>query len=214
MFPGRQTRSAGEVANGSSGRTINEALLQAVRRVRAGIEVEDSFRIIDAQLSARLLSYFQARYFSREDAEDLVQKTLAAVYIGVRQLEHEEKFLAWLFTIARNVRYTAVKQQQHESRLIPGGIELAEEFPDPRPASWSHDKQLDEKRLEEVRAAIDDLPSQQRQCLLLRVRDELSYEEIAETLRLSVNTVRNHLAEAKKNLRRMFNAEPEEDMGL
>jgi len=192
---------------------MNQPLLQAVRRVRAGIEVEDGFRIIDAQLSPRLLSYFQAHKFSRADAEDLVQKTLTAVYTSVRQLEHEEKFLAWLFTIARNVRYTAIKQQ-HENRLMAGGIELAEKLPDPRTASWSHDQQLDQKRLEEVRAAIDDLPSQQRRCLLLRVQHELSYEEIASTLRLSVNTVRNHLAEAKKNLRRMFSPDSEEDTEL
>jgi DNA-directed RNA polymerase specialized sigma24 family protein len=50
--------------------------------------------------------------------------------------------------------------------------------------------------------------------LLLRVREELSYDEIAEMLRLSVNTVRNHLAEARKNLRRMLKTEFEEDMGL
>ncbi len=42
---------------------------------------------------------------------------------------------------------------------------------------------------------------QQRQCLLLRISQELSYEEIAGMLRLSVNTVRIHLAGAKKRLR-------------
>jgi RNA polymerase sigma factor (sigma-70 family) len=45
------------------------------------------------------------------------------------------------------------------------------------------------------------LPSRQRQCLTLRVRDELSYAEIAELLRLDALTVRNHIAQAKKSLR-------------
>jgi len=45
---------------------------------------------------------------------------------------------------------------------------------------------------------------------MLRVRDELSYEEIASTLRLRRNTVRNHIAEAKRNLRRVLAADSEE----
>jgi len=59
-----------------------------------------------------------------------------------------------------------------------------------------------EKRIEAVWRAIDALPPRQRQCLPLQVRDGLSYQEIAATLRLSVNTVRNHLAAARESLRR------------
>jgi RNA polymerase sigma-70 factor (ECF subfamily) len=188
-------------------------LRQAIRGLRSGGDTEDSFRIIESQLGPRLLSYFQAHYFSREDAQDLVQKTLVRVYLGIRQLEDDEKFVSWLFVIARNVRYTAVEQQHRERRLVAGGIELAEGLPDPKPASFANDQQLEEERLSAVSAAIDDLPPQQRQCLLLRVRDELSYDEIAETLRLSVNTVRNHLAAAKKNLRREFGSRAGEATG-
>jgi RNA polymerase sigma factor (sigma-70 family) len=47
------------------------------------------------------------------------------------------------------------------------------------------------------------LPSRQRQCLLLRVREEMSYQEIAAVLRLSPLTVRNHIAQAKESLRRI-----------
>jgi RNA polymerase sigma-70 factor (ECF subfamily) len=193
---------------------MNQPLLQAVRRARAGIEVEDSFRVIDAQLSPRLLNYFQAHRFSHADAEDLVQKTLAAVYKNISQLEDDEKFLAWLFTIARNIRYTAIKQRQHESNLMAGGIELAENLPDPRTASSSFDGLLDAEKLVQVREAIDSLPAQQRRCLSLRVQHEMSYEEIADALKLSVNTVRNHLAEAKKSLRRKFDPGLEEELNL
>ena len=47
------------------------------------------------------------------------------------------------------------------------------------------------------------------QPLPLQVRDGLSYEEIAATLRLSVNTVRNHLAAARESLRRILEEVPE-----
>ena len=190
--------------------SLDASVLEAVKRLRAGVETDESFNRIERWLRPRLIGYFRAHYFSPEDADDLVQKTLARVYLGIRQLEQEEKFLAWLFVIARNVRCTAVEQQQRERQLMVGGIELVENVPDPRPASFLVDQELDQKRIEEVRAAIDELPAQQRQCLLLRVRDELPYSEIAALLRLSVNTVRNHLAEAKKNLRRSLRTEIEE----
>jgi RNA polymerase sigma-70 factor (ECF subfamily) len=193
----------------SSACMLDPAVLEAVQKLRAGIDVDESFARIEGWLRPRLIGYFRAHYFSPEDADDLVQKTFARVYLGVRQLEREEKFLAWLFVIARNVRFTAVGEQQRERQMVAGGIELAEEIADPRPASWSNDQQLDQQRLEAVRTAIEALPAQQRQCLLLRVRDELPYTEIAAVLRLSVNTVRNHLAEAKKNLRRVLSAEIE-----
>jgi RNA polymerase sigma-70 factor (ECF subfamily) len=57
-------------------------------------------------------------------------------------------------------------------------------------------------RLAEVARAVAELPDRQRQCLLLSARDGLSYAEIGELLGLSALTVRNHLAEARRHLRR------------
>jgi RNA polymerase sigma-70 factor (ECF subfamily) len=193
---------------------VDETLLQAVRQVRAGIEVEEGFRMIDRQLRPRLLRYFRANSFSEDDAEDLVQKTLTRVYLNVEQLEQEERFLGWLFAIVRNVRSTALIERQREGRWIREDLEHAKEVPDPRSSGEPDDRRLDERRLEAVETAIEELPPQQRQCLLLRVRDEMSYEEIAETLRLSVNTVRNHLAEAKKTLKRKLAADFAEEIAV
>ena len=198
------SRHTDEPVDTSSPSAHDEILLQAVRQVRAGIERETNFRTMDAQLRARLRGFFRACHFSGEDIKDLVQKTLARVYLHIDQLEHEEKFVAWLFVIARNVLSTAVAEQQRESQWIAGGIELAAHLPDPDELL---DQQLEQERLAAVEAAIDRLPAQQRQCLLLRVNEELSYGEIARLLRVSVNTVRNHLAEAKKNLRRALESQ-------
>jgi RNA polymerase sigma factor (sigma-70 family) len=193
---------------------IDESLLEAVCQLRASIEVEDNFRILESWASPRLLSYFRARDFSHEDAEDLVQKTLVRVYRGIAQLEKEEKFIPWLFTIARNVHLTAARQQMRERQSRAGDLEQAEELPDPKPASWSIDQQLEEKRLKQLWAAIEALPARQRQCLLLQMREEMSYEEIAETLQLSRNTVRNHLAEATKKLQKALREKSEGAAGL
>ena len=184
--------------------SADEALQDAVRRLRAGGEAEEWFAVLDARLRPRLLAYFRADAASREDAEDLAQHTLARVLQGVGRLRAEESFMAWLFTIARNVRRTALDHRRRAARVVAGGLEMAGDPPDPRPTPLEGG--LEEERLAALRAAIAELPRQQKQCFLLRIDMELSYEEVAATLGLSVYTVRNHLALARKILRRVFAA--------
>ncbi|MBI2839925.1 MAG: sigma-70 family RNA polymerase sigma factor [Acidobacteria bacterium] len=184
----------------------DEELSQAVRHLRAGVEVEESFRVVDEHLRSRLLKYFQFHGFGSSDAEDLVQTTLANVFQGVRSLECEESFMGWLFAIARNAMITASGRLKGTGHTVPLDLAGDPNTPEDPPDQVTIEDQV----IESVWTAIEQLPPQQRQCLVLRVRDELSYEEIAETLRLSLNTVRNHLVLAKANLRRVLKTEPEE----
>jgi RNA polymerase sigma-70 factor, ECF subfamily len=176
------------------------ALLRAVRGAR-GTDPAVGFHSIEALLTPRLRRYFRSHGFPPEDSEDLVQEVLARAWRGLPRLQQEESFLQWLFVIASNVRRTARARRLRERRHVVGGAALSEELADPRTASFHREGRGGDRR-DAMRAAIEELPGQQRQCLLLRVRDELSYEEIAATLRLSLNTVRNHLAAAKRTLRR------------
>jgi RNA polymerase sigma-70 factor (ECF subfamily) len=174
-----------------------EGLLIALRRARTGVEADDAFRDLDGHLRPRLLRYFRAASVSQEDAEDLVQKTLTRVFQGIGGVREEEKILAWLFTVARNVRNSAFQRQP------PRAVSL-EAVPEPADAREMDEGAIEkrETKIAAVWRAIEALPLRQRQCLPLQVRGGLSYEEIAATLRLSVNTVRNHLAAARENLRR------------
>ena len=176
-----------------------EALVAALRRARSGADPAEDFRDLDAELRPRLTRYFRVASFSPEDAQDLVQKTLVRVFQGIGAVREEEKTLAWLFTVARNVRNTAFERR-------PTRAVSLEEIPEPADAREMDDSARAgrEMRIEAVWRAIKKLPPRQRQCLPLQVRDGLSYEEIAATLKLSVNTVRNHLAAARESLRRAF----------
>jgi RNA polymerase sigma-70 factor, ECF subfamily len=185
-----------------------ESMLDALREVRGGGPGAASWELIDAALRRRLLRYFQAHRFGREDAEDLVQNTLARVFQGMAGLRSEESFLAWLFAIARNLRRTAQRRRHRERGLLSDQSEQVEGLPDPRPDAV--DERLRGERVAALRSAIERLPPQQRQCVVLRIREEMSYEEIAETLCLSVFTVRNHLAEARRSLRHALSGPQEE----
>ena len=181
-----------------------EEALVALRRARSGGADEAAFGELDRFFRPRLLRYFLAASFSREDAEDLVQKTLVRVFQGIGGVREEEKLLGWLFTVARNVRNTEVKRRP--VREVP--LEDVSEPADTRTMS-EMERRSREARMDAVWRAIEALPPRQRQCLPLQVRDGLSYEEIAATLRLSVNTVRNHLAAARESLKRILAESPE-----
>jgi RNA polymerase sigma-70 factor (ECF subfamily) len=182
----------------------DSSLGEAILALRKGGSLEEAFRTADRELRPRLLRYFLSHGFSRENSEDLVQTTLTRVFQGVRELRSEEAVLGWLFAIARNVYRTARQRELDEGRAL-GSIEATDELPDPRPVAAV--AAVEQERLRALQEAIEELPPQQRHCLLLRIREEQSYDEIARTLRLSVNTVRNHLAQAKKGLRRALRAD-------
>jgi RNA polymerase sigma-70 factor (ECF subfamily) len=177
---------------------LEERVLRAVLAARGGACSDETFRDLDAALRFRLLRYFRSSGFLPEDAEDLVQKTLERVFRGIGGLETEEKFLPWLFVIARNVARTALAERRRRGVSLP--LEAAGEVPDGSSAGAGEDLERAE-RARAIWRAVESLPDRQRQCLPLLVRDGLSYAEIAATLRLSVNTVRNHIAAARKTLR-------------
>ncbi len=194
--------------------TGERALADLVAHVRSGVRPEESFRALDGILRPWLLSYYLRASFSHADADELVQNALSRVYLGIRGLLEEARFLPWFFKIARNVKLSALERRRRESRRFVSGMEGLEDIPDPRlgglPAAGEGDSRLRAEELSRFRDALIRLPPQQKRCLVLRVKDELSYGEIAKVLQLSVNTVRNHLQAARRSLRELLGADFEE----
>lgn len=171
-----------------------------MRQLRAGIEREEGARRLNAQLRPRLLRYFRAGSFSDSEAEDLVQETLLRVFQHVGSLRVEERFLPWLFAIARNLARTAGSRRGRDP-----GHGTRELDPEQHLAGASADTGGEAReRLRRVEEAIRTLPEQQRRCLVLLARDEMSYQEVADLMHLSPRTVRNHLAAARRRLRELL----------
>jgi RNA polymerase sigma-70 factor (ECF subfamily) len=180
---------------------MDETLGLAVRRLKRGHAVEDSAEYLVKNFRSRLIGYFRHHNFSDADAEDLVQETFRRVITGIGGLNDERKFMSWLFQIARNVRLTAraAHIQRQEEALDP------EESPEPAdPAGDPAAVTIHRQQLERTWNAVEKLPAQQKQCLVMRAAHEMSYQEMAAVLRLSVSTVRNHLREARLNLKRLL----------
>lgn len=174
-------------------------VLEALRAGRGG---EREAGVVAEWLRPRLGAYFAACRVAEADRPDLVQNVLRRVLSGMSGLRELARFEPWLFTIARNVVRSRLERRAHDPLGRAEELDSAESGGRLRAAGADPEARLlAAERVAVVERALRALPARQRQCLLLRVRQELSYEEIGALLALSAHTVRNHLAEARARLR-------------
>jgi RNA polymerase sigma-70 factor (ECF subfamily) len=138
-------------------------------------------------------------------AEDLVQETYLRALRAFGQLVPDSNLKGWLFTILRNLW---LNQLRHE-RSGPRFIELEAEEEDHRvwPESLAPDPYrtlLRKVEREEVRAALDQLPRQYREVIVLREIEGFSYRQIAGILGCPAGTVMSRLGRARERLRRLL----------
>lgn len=141
------------------------------------------------ELGPSLLSYFRQQRVA--PAEDLLQETFLRAARHPERLDRAVSPRGYLFGIARFVRLDALRQAPPPQELLP---DVAGPAPDPG-----------SDRLDAMRAAIGALPEAQRETLLLKLQQELSYEEIAHVLAIPVGTVRSRLHHAVAQLKQALN---------
>jgi len=139
---------------------------------------------------------------TNSDAEDIAQQVFVRVWKNMKRYEPRAKFTTWLLKITRNLVFNELRRRSRHP-AVPLQSETDEEE---RPLKDEHavspDATLLEHELQEaVDAAIAQLPETQRMAVILRRYEELSYEEIAQTLDQSVSAVKSLLFRARTELR-------------
>jgi RNA polymerase sigma-70 factor (ECF subfamily) len=151
---------------------------------------QDSLEKLYREAAPSLLAYFRHQPALHGVAEDLLHDTFVRALRHRDRLERAVSSRAYLFGIARHVGLDAVR------RLKPA-CEAADLAVAP--------DSLPDERLDSMRTAIAELPALHREALLLRLQQDLSYEEIAEVLDVPVGTVRSRLHHAVLRLRQALN---------
>ncbi len=177
---------------------------------------ERSFALLYETYFHALQRFFARKGFAPEDALDLTQESLLAVYRGVKDFRHEARFETWLFRVATT---TYLKRLRTASAAKRSRLEDSDEMMQPtrEPLASTEDQLenvLDDERRQALRQAIEELPEKMRKCLTLRIYNELSYREIATVTKLKINTVKVLLFRARDVLRAKMmegaSLEPEE----
>lgn len=141
--------------------------------------------------------YLVARRIVRrhEVADEVAQEAFLRAYQALDRFDPARPFGPWICRIAANlavnhVRSPASRQEplEEEDRRAGGGSSPLEQV-------------LEAEAAERLEAALDGLPAEQRAVFVLRVNEEMSYEEIAEALGIPTGTVMSRLARARERLR-------------
>ena len=173
---------------------------------------EESFHRLFDLYHARVFHFFAKRGIPPEDCHDLTQETFVGIYKGVGSFRGEAEFEAWMFKIATNIyrkrlRWGAAEKRSGIGVALdgPGGEDAAGlgEGPGALPDKGdAPDRRiLDTERSRLLRAAVRTLPDQMRKCLILRVYYDLKYREVGAVLRISVETVKAHLFQARMRIK-------------
>jgi RNA polymerase sigma-70 factor, ECF subfamily len=174
---------------------------------------DESFHSLYRRFLPAVVAHLMRLGFDRDKAKDLAQDTFVRVYEHMDSWRGEAEW-AFLRTTAHHValneirrRHTRKREGQEVTIDTPGGRDIVDSDPDAAARLIASDERT--RRRARLYEAIAQLPERLRGPLLLRLAGN-SYKFIAETSRLSLDTVKTRIHEAKGKLHKMLGHAPEE----
>ena len=135
---------------------------------------------------------------SREDAQDCAQETMLRAFRAFDTFRRDAAFATWITRIAMNVCTDALRKRRPVASLEQMREEKGLDVPDEAPAAYAR---LEEKeRLRTLREALNQLPEEVRQMIVLRDLRGKSYDDIALALDIPLGTVKSRVSRAREKL--------------
>jgi RNA polymerase sigma-70 factor (ECF subfamily) len=158
-------------------------------------EVIERHQALVAGTVARMLG-------SNSDVDDIAQQVFIRVWKSAHRYVPRAKFTTWLLKITRNLVFNELRRARRRAQVPLQSDPGTEEIPLKDETNPAPDASLLEDELQRaIEEAIMQLPESQRMALVLRRYEQLSYEQIAEVLDLSVPAVKSVLFRARTELR-------------
>jgi len=178
------------------------AMTKQDQRISEAIEREQS----------RLRNFIRRRVADREDAEDVLQDVFYELVEAYRMMKPVEQVTAWLFRVARNRITDLFRRKQREAlrsepaTIAENGETLQLQNLLPSPDAGPEAAYARSVLLEELDAALDELPEEQREIFIAHELMGYSFKEIAAQTGVSVNTLLSRKHYAVVYLRERFQA--------
>lgn len=179
-----------------------EADTELLKAVLAGDTT--AYRGLVEKYQSRVYAMVFGMLRNREDARDVTQEAFVKAYNSLDRFRLESSFYTWLYRIAMNLSIDLIRKRKRRkqtsfdeaiaSRDGDGGIAAIHSGDSPT-------KSLERKQLYgRIMVALDQLPEDQRQAVLLRELEGLSYREISDVMEIPEGTVMSRLFYARKKL--------------
>jgi RNA polymerase sigma factor (sigma-70 family) len=173
---------------------------------------EQNLRIgeILARERGRLRNFIRKRVLDESDAEDILQEVFYELVQAYRMMKPVEQAGAWLYRVARNRIIDWLRGRRQEAAITNPGIEEGELFPWedllPSPEAGPEAAYTRAVLMEEIEAALEELPEEQREVFVAHEFEGRSFRELAAATGVSVNTLLSRKHYAVLHLRRRLRA--------
>ena len=187
------------------GKSADEELM---RRTQNGDA--QAFAILYERYSGGILSFLYRMLGNVEDVEAIGQEVFLRAFRFAPTYRYPQKFSTWLFTIARNLAINNARRKKRNPvrNLTELKIENADQTGDPNTIARNATDDV-QKREEIVRMlkAMDDLPPDQKEVIVMGIFQDLSYAEMEAITGAKAVTLRSRMFHGLKKLGRMLGAE-------
>jgi RNA polymerase sigma-70 factor (ECF subfamily) len=172
------------------------------RQKAAELEADVVFRDQLVAIVPALRSFARGLCGWRDMADDLAQEAITRAWAARDSYTPGTNFRAWIFVILRNQFYSTIRK---DSRMTSWDPEVAERLLVEAPA------QQDGIHVSDVAKALQKLPTEQREVLLLIGASGASYEEAAEIIGCAIGTIKSRLARGRKALSQLIDGPGEDE---
>jgi RNA polymerase sigma-70 factor, ECF subfamily len=171
-------------------------------RSDAGINEPEAWREQVIALIPSLRAFAWSLSRDPSDADDMVQETLTKAWTHRAKFQPGTNLRAWLFTILRNSWYTALSRHRRETPDEDG--KMAATLTSPASQEWSVE-------LHQLQSALNSLPPEHREALIMVGAAGLSYEEAAEIAGCALGTIKSRVNRARNRLAQIMEIDRESD---
>ena len=184
-------------------------------RLMLAVQAEDplAFEQLMQRNQARVAAFLR-RFVGEQAVEDLTQEVFMRVYRHRATYRHEARFTTWLYRVAHNVAFNALRSKNRrpealfssvQKHFISGTTALGFEESVLGKTDATPTKQIAKVELQQiVRDAVEKLPPRQREATILSRFNGMSYSEIASVMNMTPQAVKSLLCRARLNLKEIL----------
>jgi RNA polymerase sigma-70 factor, ECF subfamily len=166
-----------------------------------------AFSLLYERYSASVLSYLYRMLGNIEDVESIAQEVFLRAFRFAPTYRYPQRLSTWLFTITRNlaINYSRRRKRSPVRNVTELNLEGVEMSSDPyQVATRATDDVEKQEEIARVLKALDDLPTDQREVIILGVFQDLSYAEMEEITGTKAVTLRSRMFHGLKRLARII----------
>lgn len=166
---------------------------------------ENALGILIKRHKQRIYSFIYSKVYDKDVAEDIFQDTFIKVIRTLKKGNYNEegKFLPWVMRISHNLVIDFFRKSSRMPKFDNAGeFSIFSVLSD---TSLNAENSIIKEQVElDVRRLVDELPEDQKEVLLMRIYDDLSFKEISDKTGVSINTALGRMRYALINLRKII----------